>query len=295
MRVNAVVASLFLLLTLPLAASAYPPYGPAPAPGPALGVMVKEVSFPELARMGLDHGVRIVRVMPGGPAAQAGLQPGDLIQSLNGKPVYSARRLQWLVLQATPDAPVNLTYLRGDERVEVALSLDGTAPTPAPATPPAAVGDAFLGVHLQAMTPELREAFGAPDGQGVLIAKIVTDSPAERAGLRAGDIILGIDGTPVRGTDDVYRTLDDRAPGDAIELQLIRASKSLDLTATLSRREPAARQDWWGRDEPRRDMRDFLPPPEYWRELMDQMMRSLEEGMDDLRQKWPETQGQEVY
>ena len=87
MRLNAVVPTLLLLLLLPLGAAAYPPYGRAPAPGPALGVMVNEIAFPELAGLGLDHGVRVVQVLPGSPAAQAGLQPGDIIQSLNDKPV----------------------------------------------------------------------------------------------------------------------------------------------------------------------------------------------------------------
>ncbi len=301
MKSQSLLGMLFIVLLLPLAASAYQPYGPATTgQGPSLGVMVKEVPFPELGHLGLDHGVRIVQVMPGSPAALAGLQPGDIVQSLNDKPVYSARRLRWLVLQAGAGADMSLEYLRGKERVKVELNLAGNpatapAPSPAPLKAPATVGDAFLGVHLQAMNPQLREAFGAPEGNGVLVAKIVEGSPADSVGLRAGDIIVNIDGVSVHGTDDIYRVLDGHAPGDQVYIELIRASETRKLTATLGQREPAPANDLWRRSENPRDMRDFLPPPEYWRQLMDHMMRSLEDSMDEMRKSWPEKKQSDTY
>ncbi len=299
MKIRFAQTLLLLIILLPLAASAYPPYGPATSTqGPSLGVMVKEIPFPELGRLGLDHGVRVVQVMPGSPAALGGLQPGDILQTLNGKPVYSASRLRWLVLQAGAGAPVSLDYLRGKERVQAQLNLNGSQPpSPAPLQPPQApaTGEAFLGVHLQAMTPQLREAFGAPQGSGVLIAKIVDGSPAQQAGLSAGDIIVHIGGEPVQGTQDIYRVLDGLAPGDEVKIELIRATESQSITATLGERQSEPAPKWWRRSENPRDMRDFLPPPEYWRQLMDHMMQSLEQSMDELRESWPEKERQETY
>jgi S1-C subfamily serine protease len=288
--------ALLLFLTAAWNAQAYPPYGNS-GPGPSLGVLVRELPFPELGRLGLDHGVRIVQVMPGSPADQAGLQPGDIVQTLNERPVYSASRLRWLVLQTGAGNELSLEYLRGKERVEVRLSPTGAQPpSPAPPTPPGPpAGEAFLGVHLQAMTPQLREAFGVPGDNGVLVAKVVPASPAEQAGLRAGDIIVRLDSASVHETDDVYRVLDRHAPGDTVQIELVRAGEPQRLSSTLAQRAAPSDAEWWRRSENARDMRDFLPPPEYWRRLMDHMMQSLEDSMDELRDNWPEDSPRDVY
>jgi hypothetical protein len=71
-------------------------------------------------------------------------------------------------------------------------------------TPP---GQARLGVMVMAMTPELRQSMGAPQGRGVLVAKVEPGSAAARAGIRAGDVLVRVGSTPVRSRGDVVQAL----------------------------------------------------------------------------------------
>jgi hypothetical protein len=68
----------------------------------------------------------------------------------------------------------------------------------------------------------LREALGSPSGVGVLVAQVLDDSPASRAGLRAGDVIVRMDREPIHGPSDVYRVLDSVKEGDTIEVTWFR-------------------------------------------------------------------------
>lgn len=91
-----------------------------------------------------------------------------------------------------------------------------------------------LGVQLQTLTPQLAEYFGAGDG-GVLISGVTDDSPAARAGLRAGDVITAIDGDRVRSMDDVIDELRDKE-GD-VRVGILRDKQESTVTATIERRE----------------------------------------------------------
>ena len=95
----------------------------------------------------------------------------------------------------------------------------------------------FLGVELTDLTPELRRHFGATDDRGVLIARIVPDSPAQRAGLRVGDVLTHVNGEPVSGSFDVTRRIGAGAAGDLAALEVIRDGKVETLSATLDVRE----------------------------------------------------------
>ena len=78
-----------------------------------------------------------------------------------------------------------------------------------------------IGVGLTPLTKQLGEYFGVPDGSGLLINSVRENSPAAKAGLKAGDIIVEVDGKPVKGDFDIMRTLNEKKDGD-IELTIIR-------------------------------------------------------------------------
>ncbi len=277
-----------LLLLTTLAAQAYPPMNYLNAPqGPLLGVRVADLPFQDLGRLDLEYGVRVVDVAPAGPAAKSGLAPHDVLLSVNGKPVYSSARLRWLIAGAAPGEPVALEVLRGNERRSLRVDLSPPRPTPAltPSEAPLSPPDgAFLGVNLQEMTDELREAFGATDGRGVLVARVQEDSPAAHAGIKAGDMIVRLDKKDVTRVDDVYRALAYFDPGAEVGVGIVRQGKPLQLNVTLGERQAGAGvagdwRRWYDPDALRR----MLPPPEYWRRMMDEMMRSLEDSWEDLR------------
>ena len=90
-----------------------------------------------------------------------------------------------------------------------------------------------LGVQLQELTPEIAPFFDAPGDKGVLIWKVMDDSPAAKAGLKAGDVIVEVEGTKVDDTDDLHDALSDSDSGDKVAVTVLRHGKSQTLTATL--------------------------------------------------------------
>lgn len=95
----------------------------------------------------------------------------------------------------------------------------------------------YLGIQMVTLTPELKEninsnpnaGFKVEDDQGVLIAQVVRNSPAERAGLRAGDIILGIEGQSVTDGSDVQKAVQKTEVGDTLQLELRRNRKNISI------------------------------------------------------------------
>jgi serine protease Do len=80
----------------------------------------------------------------------------------------------------------------------------------------------WLGVSVQALTPELAKSFGAKDAKGVLVADVVPDSPAQQAGLQAGDILLEFDGKKVEAPPDLQRAVGLTSPGKAVQVKFWR-------------------------------------------------------------------------
>lgn len=103
-------------------------------------------------------------------------------------------------------------------------------------------GGSFLGVLLAELTPELRRHFGVGENEGVMISKVLDESPAARAGLRVGDIITAVDGKRVDSRWQLARSIRGKEDGAAVELAVWRDGVSLALTAAVEERagEPHA-------------------------------------------------------
>jgi C-terminal processing protease CtpA/Prc len=97
-----------------------------------------------------------------------------------------------------------------------------------------------LGVQLGELTPQLAEYFGAADG-GVLVSSVTKDSPAEKAGLKAGDVITAINGERVRDSDDLIDELRDVTAGD-VTIGIVRDKKESSLKATIAESTVPARR-----------------------------------------------------
>jgi len=100
-----------------------------------------------------------------------------------------------------------------------------------------AVMRGWLGVAIQDLTPDLGRALGVPgDGAGAVVGQVNPGSPADKAGLREDDVVVALDGNPIRTGGHLSRTVALRAPGIPVVLAVYRAGKRQDLTVTLGTR-----------------------------------------------------------
>ncbi len=98
-------------------------------------------------------------------------------------------------------------------------------------------GGGFLGVGLTELTPELRAHFGVPEDAGVMVSKVVDDSPASRAGLQVGDIISGVGGEAVASGGSLASKIRHHEDGAAATLEVWRDGRVETLTATIEERK----------------------------------------------------------
>ena len=91
----------------------------------------------------------------------------------------------------------------------------------------------YLGVQIQELTDGLRDYFKVKGNDGVLVSEVVEDSPAEKAKLKAGDIILSVNGDNVSTASELQRAISRQDPDSEVALEIIRKGRSRDITATL--------------------------------------------------------------
>ena len=180
-----------------------------------IGARIQPVTDDIAEAVGLDksRGAMIGGVDPGSPAAQAKLQPGDVILAFDGKPIDRSRQLPRLVADTAPDTPVKVTMWRDGKEHEVDLkvaALNPNRPTPPPPPepekpkPPPSV-DAFS-LKLAKLTTELRKQFSLPEAvKGVVITEVPQNTPGAAQGLRPGDLIIAIDNEPIGSLEEVQQ------------------------------------------------------------------------------------------
>lgn len=107
------------------------------------------------------------------------------------------------------------------------------------------VGGGYLGVQLAELTPELRTHFGVDAEAGVMISKVLDDSPAARAGLEVGDIVSAVDGEPVAHGQALAHAIRQKDEGQTVLLEVWRDGSVLKLSAAVEERKPMERaMDW---------------------------------------------------
>jgi serine protease Do len=97
---------------------------------------------------------------------------------------------------------------------------------------------AYLGMDLQGVTPTLATALALPSDLGVIVASVTPGSPAEKAALKAGDVLLSFDGTPLRSVPQLSLALLHRRPGDHIGLEVVRKASKIVLDLRLAEAPP---------------------------------------------------------
>jgi membrane-associated protease RseP (regulator of RpoE activity) len=97
----------------------------------------------------------------------------------------------------------------------------------------------FLGVNVMDLTDELRSHYGAPKDAGVLVSRIEENGPADKAGVRVGDIIVAIDGKDVDSSADVRASVRDKKDGESARIDVLRGKSRQTLVASVDERETA--------------------------------------------------------
>jgi serine protease Do len=216
-----------------------------------LGVELGEVSGETVTRLKLreERGALIEAVTSGSSAAQAGLQKNDVIVKWDGEPIESAREMSRHIRETPAGRVVRLTVMRDGREIEVSVTLGERAgianrvraPRPAvarvrvrPDVVWRARGRSHLGVQLQSMTPQLAEYFGLSKRSGALVIFVFADSPAAKAGLRAGDVILSADSETVENPLDLRRALTGKSEG-VVEFRVLRDKQEQTLRVQLEK------------------------------------------------------------
>lgn len=181
-----------------------------------IGARIQPVTDEIAEAVGLDkgRGAMIAAVDVPSPAAQAKMQPGDIILTYDGKPIDRSRQLPRLVADTPPEKPVKLGVWRDGKEQEVELkvaALNPNRPAPPPPEPekpkPPPTIDA-LGLKLTKLTPELRKQFSLPDtAKGVVITEVPPNSPAAAQALRPGDLVIAVGHEPVSAPEEVAQKL----------------------------------------------------------------------------------------
>lgn len=145
----------------------------------------------------------------------------------------------------------------------------------------------YLGVHIQNLSEQLSEYFKIKDGKGVLVTEVEEDSPAENAGLRAGDIITKINDEEITSTAELSKTVRSYAPDTNVAVSVLRDGKKKKLNATLAESEMNmwfAHHDFEMPDMEKFNFHDFKIDEE----KLKVQLKGLEKELEKLKKEFQE-------
>jgi serine protease Do len=181
-----------------------------------IGVYIQNVSADEVEEFGLKsrQGALVTTVSENGPAAKAGLEPGDVVLEFNSKPVRNRDDLVQMVVATKPGSTVPIKILRDRKERTLTITVDevnAEAESSRQSRDSAPNETAGFGIALDNLTPEVSRRLGVPrDVDGAIVIDIDPDGPAAQARqpLEVGDVILEVNRQPVRSAAEAKRALD---------------------------------------------------------------------------------------
>lgn len=252
-----------------------PPPPPPPAPGVRvfmdgsgsyLGVGVQEVTASRAKELKLpeERGVEVTSVVPDSPAEKAGLRQGDVVFEYQGQRVEGVDQFIRLVRETPVGRNVKMLIFRNGQTQTIgattaskskdaprAFAWPSDMPRPdvwIPDIPRPNMSwrSAMLGIEAEGLSGQLADFFGVK--RGVLVRSVVPSSPAEKAGLKAGDVIVKVDQTAVDSPRELTDALRAGRNRKSVALAVVRERKEIPITVTFddeqsdgSRRTPARR------------------------------------------------------
>jgi serine protease Do len=239
--------------------------------GPFLGVRLEEVDKEDVSRLKLpeERGALVKGVEEDSPAKKAGLQEGDVVVRFGGETVQSAAQLARLVHETPVGRVVAIEVVRGGAVQKLTATLGegrgrfrldlGDLDVPEPPSPPLppvgpdvrlwdkwgrralldqwgllGQGPRKLGLEYQEISDQLAKYFKLSEEKGVLVTRVDPEGPAAKAGLRAGDVILKLDGRTVRDQEDFQHAVGRMEAGKEVVVTVQREGRPLDLRLTAA-------------------------------------------------------------
>lgn len=229
-----------------------------------LGVEISEVTKEKAKDLKLAgaRGVIVMDVEPDSPAAKAGLKENDVITEYDGQIVEGTVQFRRLVRETPAGRTVTLAISRngnvqnisvdvGDRSAFFEKKMKGkmrdfdnayafSMPNPdfSFSIPSIDGRGPMLGIDAEDVSGQLGSYFGAPDGTGVLIREVRPGMAAEKAGLKAGDVIVKVDGKPVRTLAELRAQLRDKGEQKSVSLGILRKGAELNVAVSIERPQP---------------------------------------------------------
>jgi len=188
----------------------------------------------EVYEIDVESGIIVVSVLHDTPAERAGLQRGDVIITVNGEQIEDA---QWFINFMRGSAPgheLKMQVVRGSRTIIITAILDEVADAQGRVAASLGTGAELLrsiGVNVSGSTPELRRQYNIESEAGLIIIDVADDSPAQRIGLREGDVILEINRTIVNEPSDANDVTKER--GRALILLIERDGRTFFTSVNL--------------------------------------------------------------
>lgn len=237
-----------------------------PRSGYRLGVVLSDAN-------GDAKGVAIEKIVPDSPAEKAGLQKGDVLVRIGGEKIQNSRDVREMLRNLGDSKDLEVEILRDGKPLTVTVT-----PEKRDFMTFAMGGGRHLGVSLQDLNPDLAAYFQADPNEGVLVTRIEPDSPAEKAGVRSGDIITHIDGNKINSAEDVSRMISE-GESETVEISILRHGTQQKLIAKPAKREFFDHRSMMPE---MRELPRMLQSPEFNSE-MENLKNELRELKDELQ------------
>jgi C-terminal processing protease CtpA/Prc len=220
-----------------------------------LGVMIEDVTgrLKEKKHLTVSSGAYISDVVEESPAEKAGLEEGDVIVKCGDRDIASSGELTKAIGKLKPGNDVAITYLRKGERKNVTVTLDrersalsysySFSPRPFPKLKLPAIphmprafrfsmSEESEGLMVEELSRQLAQYFEIPGNHGLLVTSVAEGSEAEKAGIKAGDVIVKVNASSVHTAEDFQEELRD-AKNHEVSLDIIRKGKALSMKLHL--------------------------------------------------------------
>ncbi len=199
-----------------------------------IGVTIQAIT-PDLAKaLKLENskGALVSEVVPSGPAEKAGIRTGDVIAFFNNKPVENSNALPLIVAGTQAGKSVPVTVLRNGSPRNLNVSV-GKLPSEKTAETFSEPAQGKWGLRLEDLNPQTAKRLGLKAGEGVLVGGVQNDSPAERAGVRRGDVIVEMNRQAVHSASQAAELAAKAGDRDPLLMLVKRDSGSIYLTLTI--------------------------------------------------------------